>query len=85
MMAVSTDSDPKLAVKFYQERNLSLPWFSDPGRRVAGRYHVNVYPETFIIDRNGHVIKHYPGPVNTRIMAQIEGYIKEQEAAQPTS
>ena len=43
------------------------------------------YPETFIIDRNGHVIKHYPGPVNTRIMAQIEGYIKEQEAAQPNS
>ncbi len=85
MMAVSTDADPRDAIKFYDERKLTLPWFSDPGRRVADKYHVNVYPETFIIDRNGHVLKHYPGPVNTRIIAQIEAYLKEQEAAPPTS
>src|SRR5436190_15302432 len=38
MMAVSTDADIKDAVKFYEERSLTLPWFSDPGRRVADKY-----------------------------------------------
>src|SRR5688572_16184913 len=35
MIAVSTDVNPEDARKFYDERNLTLPWFSDPGRRVA--------------------------------------------------
>lgn len=83
MMAVSTDANVADAQKFYDDRKFSLPWYSDPGRRIADKYHVNVYPETFIIDGKGHVLKHYPGPVNTRIMTMIEDLIKEQEAERP--
>ncbi len=84
MLAVSTDVEPENARKFYDDAHFTMGWFSDPGRRVAEKYHVSVYPETFIIDANGHVIKHYPGPVNTQVMAQIEGYIRNQEAAEST-
>ena len=78
MLTVSVDTNPDDALKFYKRLKLSMPWYPDPGRTVADRYKVEVYPETFVIDRNGHIIKHYPGPINTQIMAQIDAYIGDQ-------
>jgi peroxiredoxin len=78
MLTVSVDVQPEEALKFYKRLNLSMPWFPDPGRSVANKYKVQVYPETFIIDRGGHIIKHYPGPINTQIMAQLDAYIGDQ-------
>ena len=82
MLAVSSDAQPEDAAAFYKKHNLTMPWFADPGRRIADRYHITGYPETFIIDRNGHIIRHYPWPVITRIMSEIEGYLRDQEVDQ---
>jgi peroxiredoxin len=82
MLTVSVDVSPDAAVKFYNGHNLTMPWFSDPGRIIADKYKVNVYPETFIIDRNGHIIRHYPGPITTQTIQQIEGYMRDQEQDQ---
>ena len=82
MVAISVDARENDARKFYDDRRLTLPWFWDPGRQVAERYNVNQYPETFIINSKGNVIKHYPGPVTTQIMAQIQNYLRESEAAE---
>ena len=85
MISISVDASLEEAVKFYNQRHLTLPWYHDPGRTVADRYKVNVYPETFLIDGNGHVIKHWPGAVNTQIMDLIEGYIRDQEGSQASA
>jgi peroxiredoxin len=85
MLAITVDVNENDVRKFYQERKLTLPWYPDPGRRVANKYNVSVFPETFLIDRNGYVVKHYPGPINTQIMGQIENLLLDQEATQRVS
>jgi peroxiredoxin len=85
MLTVSVDVNPDDAAKFYNDRHLTMPWYSDPGRIVANKYKVNVYPETFVIDRNGHIIRHYPGAITSQVMNQIEGYIRDQEEAEISS
>ena len=78
MLTVSVDADADAAAKFYKQHNLTMPWFSDPGRTIADKYKVNVYPETFLIDRNGHIIRHF-WAVNAQILSQMEGYVRDQE------
>ena len=85
MMAISVDVSEGDVEKFYKDRKLTLPWYADPGRKVASKYSVGKFPETFLIDRNGHVVKHYPGPVNAQIISQVEGYLREQETAEQAS
>src|ERR1051326_1320642 len=53
MLTMSVDVNTDDAVKFYNNHKLTMPWFPDPGRTVADKYKVQVYPETFIIDRGG--------------------------------
>jgi peroxiredoxin len=44
--------------QFYAEHKLTLPSYLDPGHQVAELYKVYKYPETFLIDGNGYVVKH---------------------------
>jgi len=83
MLTVSTDVNPDNAAEIYKKLNLHYSWYADPGRQVAGKYHVEKYPETFIIDANGHVLRHF-WQVNTTLMSQIDGYLRNQEAAAAT-
>jgi peroxiredoxin len=59
MMAVATDTDWEAVKKFYAEHNLTLPAYLDPGRQVSEKYYVSKYPETYLIDGRGVVVKHY--------------------------
>ena len=48
--------------KFYQDYKLTtMPMYLDPGKQIASRYNVYKFPETYIIDGNGIVLKHYIG------------------------
>lgn len=88
MLAISVDTDWSKVKQFYGQYHLNLPTFLDPGRRVANVYKVFKFPETFIIDANGNVAKHYVGEerwANPRILASIEAMIPPQETAQGTS
>ena len=78
MLTFSVDTDEDAAVKFYRRFGLTMPWFPDPGQVVAGKYKVTGFPETFLIDRNGHIVKHYVGAINTQMMAQLDTYIGDQ-------
>jgi peroxiredoxin len=85
MLAVSVDINQNDVKDFYQKYHLSLPNYPDPGRQVAGKYHVNMFPETFLINGDGYVIKHYIGPekwANPQVLSKLEGYIREQEVAE---
>jgi peroxiredoxin len=85
MMMVSNDAVPNDAKKFLEARHLDLPWYSDPGMLVSSKYHTTGWPETFIIDPNGHILRHVVGPVNPQIMGQIENYLRDQEVADQAS
>ena len=84
MVPVSVDTNFDDVKKFYDTHKLtSMPMYLDPGKQLANRYNVYKFPETYIIDGNGIVLKHYIGEKawsNPTYMTAIEEFIKKQEA-----
>ena len=84
MLTVAIDTDWKPVNEFYAKHKLSVPVFLDPGQQVArGLYKITGVPETFLIDANGHVVRHTFGEhwADPRIVSFIESLIQQQESA----
>ena len=83
MLPISVDVDYEPVKKFYSDLNLdSMKMFFDPGKQVAHRYNVYQFPETYLIDGNGIVLKHYIGQMNwsnSTYMSAIEEFVTKQE------
>jgi peroxiredoxin len=63
VVTVSTDEDEEVLREFVTRFGLTLPVLLDPGGRVAGgAYHTTGYPETFVLDRSGVLLRHHIGP-----------------------
>ena len=81
MLAVSQDEDGAASVgPFVAEMGLSFPVLIDREARVSGRYGVTGYPETFVIDRQGQVVKHFIGPAewtSDEMIAYFESLIAQ--------
>ena len=89
MIPVSVDTNFEDVKAFYQKHKLdSLPMFLDPGKRIATRYNVYKFPETYIIDGNGVVLKHYIGEnvwSKPSFLGLMEEYVKKEEMPQTSS
>jgi peroxiredoxin len=87
MLAVSEDVDGAEAVgPFVADLGLSFPILLDPAGRLPPRYGVTGYPETFVIDRNGHVIEHIVGPAEWQredIVARFRALLAAPTATVP--
>lgn len=58
MVAVSIDEGGVPAIEaFFKESGFSLPTYTDPDGKAAKAYGVTGVPETFIIDKNGKMVK----------------------------
>ena len=63
LLAVSQDESGKEAVEpFVRELGLTFPVLIDPEHQVGDRYNVWGYPESFLIDREGHIVERIIGP-----------------------
>ena len=62
MIAVAEDTNTADVSAFVKELGLTFPVLLDTDNRLPARFGVTGYPETFIIDRDGQVIKHVIGP-----------------------
>jgi len=63
VVTVSTDEDEASLREFVSQRALTIPVLMDPGGRVAAnKYRTTGYPETFLLDREGRILKHVVGP-----------------------
>ena len=83
MLTVAIDTDWKPVNEFYAKHGLTVPVFLDPGQQIArGLYKITGVPETFLIDANGHVVKHTFGEhwADPRVVSYIESLIQQQEA-----
>jgi peroxiredoxin len=83
MMAVSVDTEWDLVHAFNKKYNVNLPTYLDPGQQQARKFKVEKFPETFIIDRNGRILKHFWTPPQgwPKFMTTLRGVIDEQETA----
>jgi len=87
MIAISADKDRGGVKRFYEQHGLTFPFYIDPERRISEKYGVFAFPETFIIDASGHVLKHYIGSrrwATPEEMSSIEAMIQRQEASLET-
>jgi len=78
MIAVAEDTNPDDVAAFVKELGLTFPVLLDTGNRLPARFGVTGYPETFVIDRDGQVIKHVIGPeewTDPQVIAYFEGLL----------
>lgn len=76
MLAVSQDVDGKNAVAPYlKERGLTFPVLLDVDGEVGRKYGVTGYPETYIIDRQGHIVHHHIG-YNDWSLPEVEASLR---------
>ncbi len=62
VLGVSVDADPQAYQQFIDRFGVEFPTARDPQMTVAARYGTNKYPESYLIDPEGYVIKKYVGP-----------------------
>ena len=62
VLGVSIDEDPAAYEKFIAEKHLNFPTYRDPSKKIATDYGTSVWPETYIIDRKGVILRKIIGP-----------------------
>ncbi len=80
MITILYRDEPEKAFSYLRENNFDLPLWLDPSGKAAVSYGLTGVPETFIIDKNGILIKKLIGPADwtsSEIISLISELIKE--------
>jgi peroxiredoxin len=62
VLGVSVDEDQAAYERFLQDQRVAFPTFRDPSRTIPLRYGTSMYPETYILDRQGRIARKIVGP-----------------------
>jgi peroxiredoxin len=76
VIAISLDEDEKAYRDFLAQRNLKIRTVRDPSKKVAMLYGTFKYPESYIADRQGRLVRKIVGPadwMDPRIQSLIAG------------
>jgi thiol-disulfide isomerase/thioredoxin len=80
MVAISIDEGGLPAIEaFFKESGFNLPTYTDPDGKAARTYGVTGVPETFVIDKNGILVKKVIGPLawdSADTISFLEGLMK---------
>jgi peroxiredoxin len=88
MLGISVDTNWDQVVSYLNEHGFELDTVLDPGQRVKQDYRVTGFPETFLIDGNGIVLKKYIGPYpwdDARMIAEVEQFLRTVESPPVTA
>ena len=61
VLAVSVDEDPDSYSNFIRRRHVDLITVRDPGETAARLFNTDMWPETYLIDRNGVIRRKFVG------------------------
>lgn len=61
VLAVSIDEDPEAYSKFLARRHVDLITVRDPNQTAAKLFHTDMWPETYVIDRQGVIRRKFIG------------------------
>ena len=62
VLGISVDEDANAYTRFLQDHQINYPTYRDPAKQIALNYGTSMYPETYIIDRNGRIARKIIGP-----------------------
>ncbi len=57
ILAVSVDEDPIVYENFLRTNNITFATVRDPEKRISNQYGTFMYPETYVIDRQGRLVR----------------------------
>jgi peroxiredoxin len=61
VLGVSIDEDPDAYKSFLERRHVDFTTVRDPSQSAAKLFHTEMWPETYVIDRNGFIRSKYVG------------------------
>ena len=64
VVGISVDKDEKVYKAFLDKANVSFHTARDPQAKINADYGTFKYPETYVIDRRGKVLRKFIGPEN---------------------
>ena len=64
VLGVSIDVDGDAYHRFLKQRNVNFVTVRDPEQKVANMYGTSMWPESYIIDRQGVLRRKIVGPIN---------------------
>jgi cytochrome c biogenesis protein CcmG/thiol:disulfide interchange protein DsbE len=71
------DAESK-AQAFLDEFGVSYPSTVEPGNRTARAYGLTGVPETFVVDQQGQLVRHFLGPITqAELIAEIDPMLSE--------
>ena len=62
VLGVSEDESEAKYQQFLQEQNVAFPTYRDPKQEINLQYGTTIFPETYIIDRDGKMARKVIGP-----------------------
>ena len=74
VLGISVDEDQEQYESFLNQSNISFPTVRDPERSISARYGTLKYPESYLISRDGRVLRKYMGPEDW-IQPEIVNYL----------
>jgi len=75
VLAVSIDEDPDAYASFIRSHHVDFVTVRDPRQTAANLFHTDMWPETYVIDRNGYIRRKFVGAqdwTNPEILAYIK-------------
>jgi cytochrome c biogenesis protein CcmG, thiol:disulfide interchange protein DsbE len=80
VLGIDTQDASEDALEFLRENDITFPSLRDRDREYGRDFGVSGYPETFLIDREGRIVKMYRGPVTERWLDENLGPLLEERA-----
>ena len=75
IVAVSIDEDADAYSRFITRRHVDLITVRDPGQKAAQLYHSEMWPETYVIDRQGVIRRKFIGAQDWS-SPEVRAYLK---------
>jgi cytochrome c biogenesis protein CcmG/thiol:disulfide interchange protein DsbE len=80
VLGIDTQEPPEKALAFLREKQITFPSLRDRDREFGRKYGVSAYPETFLIDRDGKIVKLRRGPVTQQWLDENLTPLLEEKA-----
>ncbi len=81
VLGISVDDDDDAYRRFLQAYGISYPNFRDPSKKIALSYGTSMYPDTYLIDRNGRIDRKLVGEqdwTSPEMTSYIDSLLKAQ-------
>jgi peroxiredoxin len=75
ILAISIDEDPDAYSTFIARRHVDLITVRDPEQKAAKLFHTDMWPETYVVDRQGVIRRKFVGAQDWT-NAEIQSYLK---------